>query len=225
MPTILINSHRDSMVARDRLLTDLQASLPPETPCPIIIVAGGYTDQEDPYEVHVDESVTWIRARENAIDFTALLAVIDLYAHDTETINVTYMYLHDTSSVTPAFLRIVTAIDMTGSNTMRLNPVTSMNMGLYRQSFLNTVASRIDHLRSTGDARKDKKRCIEQEDWFFKQDPTCRVIGRGLTAVLPARDVYGTGVMRISEVYGDVGVTKYKANWHVRPDGRYELRN
>lgn len=213
---ILINSHRDSTVARDRLLADLEACL-----APIIVVVGGYTDQAEPYEV--DEStITWIRARENAIDFTALLAVIDLYPHDTDTI---YMYLHDTSSVTPTFLRTVTAIDMTGCNTMRLNPVTSMNMGLYRQSYLNTFVDRVDTLRSTGDVLRDKARCIDMEDWFFKHDPTCRLIGRGLTAILPKADIYGTGVMRISEVYGDAGVTKYKANWQVRPDGDYELRN
>jgi hypothetical protein len=221
---ILINSHRDSTVARDRLLTDLAACLPPSEPCPIIVVVGGYTEQPEPYEVDMtlDKHITWIRARENAIDFTALLAVIDLYAHDTDAI---YMYLHDTTSVTPTFLRTVATIEMVGCHTMRLNPVTSMNMGLYRQSYLNTFVAQCETCRSTGDVLRDKARCIEMEDWFFKQDPTCRLIGRGLTAVLPKADVYGTGVERISEVYGDVGVTKYKANWHVRPDGQYELRN
>jgi hypothetical protein len=222
MPTVLINSHRNSTVARDRLLADLEACLTPESPCPIIMVVGGYTDQPEPYEVHNNKHITWIRARENAIDFTALLAAIDLYAHKTDAI---YMYLHDTTSVNHTFLRTVAAIEMGECQTMRLNPVTSMNMGLYRQSYLNTFVDRVDKCRSTGDVLRDKARCIEMEDWFFKQDPTCRLIGRGLTALLPKADIYGTGVLRISEVYGDVGVTKYKANWQVRPDGDYELRN
>lgn len=221
MLKIVINSHIQSTLALDRLLNDLNACHPTQIPIDIVVVVGGYREQSTPYIETRKDNITWIHAQDNAIDFTGLLAVIDLFSQNTENV---YMYLHDTCSVSKSFLHTIAAIDMKGSNTMRINSRVSMNMGLYRQSYLNTISD-IEDLRGTGDTLYDKARGVYLEDWFFKRDPTCRTIGRGLTKVLPQSDVYGTGVLRITEIYSDIGLMKYKANWEAKSDGQYELRN
>lgn len=213
---ILINSHRDSHAARTMLLESLRRNQEFDDTS-IIVVVGG-CEREDRY---TKDGLEWRHVRHNSIDFTALIEAM----HMSNNADETYMYIHDTCIVEPTFISKVNAIDMTGCQTRRLHHTTSMNMGVYRQGYLNQYRDSIPMFMGTGDTMKDKQRCIDMEDWFFRHDPTCRVIGRGLSRVLPQRDVYNTGTMRISEVYDDIGLTKFKANWNVNPSGQYQLRN
>ena len=230
MRSLVINSHVDSTTALARLMDSLQAATGFDR-THIKIVVGGCTDATDEhsiYSVSTDATrpnIEWIRTRRDSIDFTALLACIDLFGHRPAD---EYFYIHDTCVVDVSFFKRIGDISLAqGQMSRSIGRLhMSMNMGIYTQSWLTTFQSQTELFRNTDGCRAQfKRRCIDMEDWFFRNDPTNTVIGAGLTEVLPPTDVYGRGVMRRGEVYRDVGLTKWKANWCLRTDGAYQLGN
>ena len=65
----------------------------------IIIAIGGYYELLD-YEIEKKENITYIKCNHNSIDFTVLIALLELYHNDTDE---HYFYLHDTCKIGEKF--------------------------------------------------------------------------------------------------------------------------
>jgi len=206
---IVINSHIKSNVALQHLMESLKEIDNKEYE--IIVVIGGYYDLID-YEISKDENITYIRANHNSIDFTGLIALLELYS---ENVNEYYMYLHDTCKVGNNFYKLLKSIDLTNVSSMKINKKFSMNIGIYSQKIINHNKKFL-----LGKKNKDENRCMEfksvnnGEDHIFNTDPNKKVLNDydGWIKTGPT-DYYKTGTMRIVEYYPHLDLYKIKANW------------
>ena len=122
---IVINSHKNS-IASAHLLESLKNSI-----YEIIVVIGGYYNLND-YEVTTTGNITYIRCNHNSIDFTGLIALVELYDKDDY-----YFYLHDTCKVGKNFIDKLKSIDLTNVSSIRIKKSFSMNIGIYSQKLIN----------------------------------------------------------------------------------------
>ena len=215
MRRLLVNSHVSSTRARDRLLDSL-ARNPDWERFEVLVVVGGAVSNQ----TQTVGNVTWIEVTHNSIDWTALIEMIGRQPPDDE-----YMYVHDTCEVGPDFFDRAWRAPLIGMTArIRRRTHKSMNMGLYKQRWIDDHATLLRSFRNDGgDLQACKERCIRSEDVLFDMDPANTVIGSGIAEIERARDVYGNGVPRITETYPDVSLRKFKANWTMRP--RYCLLN
>lgn len=99
---IVINSHSKSNIALQHLLESLKEN--DIYYCDIIVVIGGHFNLNN-YEItkseNENENITYIRANHNSIDFTGLIALLELYKNN---ISEYYVYLHDTCRIGKNFL-------------------------------------------------------------------------------------------------------------------------
>ena len=95
---LVINSHTRSFVALAHLLESLRI-LPEFKEYEIIIIVGGNYNHAA-YEIDKVANVTYIRAQQNSMNFTGLIALLENY-HENEADY--YMFMHDTTRAGPAF--------------------------------------------------------------------------------------------------------------------------
>ena len=96
---IVINSHRNSLVALNHLLDSMQRHQ--EFYCfDYIIAVGGYYELKD-YEVDHICNIHYIKCNHNSIDFNGLLAIIEPWNNKDDY----YFYMHDTCRVGDNFFR------------------------------------------------------------------------------------------------------------------------
>lgn len=206
---IVINSHIKSNVALQHLMESLKEIDAKEFE--IIIVIGGYYDLVD-YEISKEEHITYIRANHNSIDFTGLIALLELYS---ENVNEYYMYLHDTCKVGKNFYNLLKSIDLTNVSSIKINKKFSMNIGIYSQKIINYNKKFLMGKKNT-----DENRCMEfksvnnGEDHIFNTDTNRKILNDydGWIKSEPT-DYYNTGTMRIVEYYPHLDLYKIKANW------------
>jgi len=208
---IVINSHISSDIARAHFLESIQLYSEYKT-YEYIIVIGGYYELPE-YEITKQDNITYIKANHNSIDFTGLIALVELYSQEFDQ---HYLYLHDTSKVGPEFFRKLQDINLENISSLSLTSFPSMNIGIYSQKIINNNR---DNLLSKKNKDKDavykfKEIAISTEDMVFKNDPTTGIIGNNQHRdVTGPTDYYGTGTMRIVEYYSNLDLYKIKSCW------------
>ena len=97
---IVINSHIKSRVPLEHLLESFK-----EVQCiyEIIVVIGGYYDVPG-YKVFKQNDITYIHCNHNSIDFTGLIALLELY---NDNVDEYYTYLHDTCKIGKNFFILI----------------------------------------------------------------------------------------------------------------------
>ena len=212
---ICINSHVRNKDAIDNIITSLNT-----IDIPVLVVIGDSTQNE----VRIINNVYYVHVLHNSIDFTGLI-----YICETESLPLAtpryWLYLHDTCecdiTVFEASCNILKSYD---GNTSPIAQYPSMNMGIYKhQDIINLKPFILNHKSSdlpcTDEVLELKKKGVSFEDFIFRK----LLCENHLSdrQILPPRDVYGNGVMRITEVFSTIGIYKYKANWNLK--NKYEL--
>lgn len=217
MIRVVINSHKNSTTALNILLNSLK-ECPEFHTFEILVCVGGFYDIAD-YIVTTDGNIKYIRCNHNSIDYTGLITIMDLFLDN----NDTYLYLHDTCKVGPLFFKNVSKLKL--HEPMRLcNSCPSMNIGVYTAE---TIRANQAFLKSRKNLSEDKSQTFKiqavlLEDHIFNNSRVSNSMCR-YPAVFPPKDIYGTGVLRITEYYDCLDLYKYKANWAQKSS--YELNN
>ncbi len=169
------------------------------------------------------EGVNCIEVDQNSIDYTGLIAVLDL------NIQADYWFLmHDTCKVGPNFYSCIMNYKYDNIPAISLNKELSMNMGAYSWDYLQAIKAELTYFRNTDfseeSIRKWKDIGITCEDKFLegyrKQyhfDPANRIVGSPI-------DFYGTGVERVVEYFQNIDLYKIKANGWIPRNNVWELR-
>jgi hypothetical protein len=211
---LVITSHRNNSVALDTLRESLLGA---ERLIDIIVVIGGYAA----YDIVRDHRVTTVYSPYNSIDFTGLLALLDMPSlqHDS------YFYMHDTTRAGSTFVHKVLAIPEDTTTASFQWP--SMNIGIYTHTILVKSKETLDSFRNTEEslAHIFKSKCVAFEDCIFRENKeqhlwlsTMHPDGHGDHPM----DCYGSGVLRRVEYYPSMDMYKMKANWEIKDT--YELR-
>ena len=213
MIKLVINSHRKNKVALDHLIQSIGLSAN-HLLFKCIIVIGGYHELQD-YNVTKENNITWIKSNTNSIDYNGLIALSDLYAHETDNY---YFYLHDTSRVGPNFFNILLGIQTEGVTSIMMMVLYSMNMGIYSQTIINEFRDylgKFKNINPNTNIVRLKVLMAKDEDYIFKNDPHCFVY-QGYTrheSITGPTDYYKTGTPRIVEYYPNFDLYKIKGNW------------
>ena len=213
---IVINSHINGTIALDHLLESMKL-YKDFNDYEIIIVIGGYYKNND-YEIKKEQNITYIYCNHNSIDFTGLIALLELYYEKKDH----YFYLHDSCKIGCQFYEKLKSIN-TNISSMKINKNFSMNMGIYSQEIINKFK---DFLLSK--KNRDETKCMEfkintNEDHIFNNDPTNILLENYNNWIYYGPfDYYKTGTMRIVEYYPTLDLYKIKANWG---QGSWTLKN
>lgn len=219
---LVVTSHVNNSRALCHALESIR-SQPMQTVKSVIVVVGGYDD--GPYKVYESGDVVRIHAPHNSIDFTGLIALVDL-EKDPRVRHDSYFYIHDTTRIGPHFMDRVYNIPPKTSTASFMWP--SMNMGLYAHKtlvkFKDTLENFRNEVNTTHSAQVFKNKCVVFEDCIFRANIEEHV---WLSTAPPeiqggATDYYGNGVRRIVEYYPTMDLYKIKANWEVKD--AYELQ-
>lgn len=211
---IVINSHVDSKIALQHLLGSIKEYNIHSYSFPIIVVIGGYYDLPN-YKIIKsvnNKNITYIYANHNSIDFTGLIALLELYYNDT---NEYYMYLHDTCKIGKDFYHKLNSIHLSNVSSIKINKSFSMNIGIYSQNIINRFTQFLLSKKNTDDNKRMYFKSSDYgEDYIFNNDPNNIVLDNydGWKYTGPV-DYYGTGTMRIVEYYPNLDLYKIKANW------------
>jgi hypothetical protein len=216
---IVINSHSKSNIALQHLLESLKKN--DIYFCDIIVVIGGHFNLSN-YEItkseneNENENITYIRANHNSIDFTGLIALLELYKNN---ISEYYVYLHDTCRIGKDFYNKIKSLDLTNVTSIRINTRFSMNIGIYSQSIINNFENFLLSTKNTDEnlCMKYKIDGVKWEDYIFKNDKNNIILENYNSSQYKNRtdpvDYYKTGTMRIIEYYPNLDLYKFKANW------------
>jgi hypothetical protein len=206
---IVINSHSKSNIALQHLLESLREN--DINYCPIIVVIGGHYNLNN-YEITEDENITYIRANHNSIDYTGLIALLELYYNNT---NEYYVYLHDTCRIGKNFYNKIKSIDLTNVSSIKINTPFSMNIGIYSQVIINEFNDFLLSKKNTDETKCMEYKCsLNCEDYIFNNDQNNKLLDNysGWNYTGPT-DYYNTGTMRIVEYYPNLDLYKIKANY------------
>ena len=209
---IVINSHVKNTTALEHLLNSMKKQKE-YNDYKIIVTVGGHFELKD-YTIMLgdDPNVTYILCNHNSIDFTGLIALVELYFGNFDQY---YMYLHDTCKVGNNFYKKLGAIDLTNVSSIKLCPHSSMNMGIYSQSTINTFRDFLMSKKNTDERKSIDFKMNANEDYLFDNDITNRVLANyddGFYKSEPT-DYYKTGTLRIIEYHANMDLYKIKANW------------
>ena len=214
-PAVLITSHKDNTVALDHLLESL-ANCPGIEKLKIVIVAGGYHENEEYTVSQHPLGAVLIQSPYNSIDFTGLLAVLDIpdiMDHES------YIYVHDTTRVGLHFVECVLGLAPGLKSASFKFP--SMNMGLYSRDVIHASRDLLETFRNADPSReaaqKMKTRCVQMEDCIFRSHAEGHTfLSFEPPGVSSPVDYYGNGIPRIVEYYPALAVYKIKANWYTK---------
>ncbi len=235
--TFLINSNiKNKKIVLPKLINSfILNKIPPEK---ILIVFGGcdhiFFKKETHYSI--------LGVTHNSIDFTALIAVIEhVYSLiDNDFLLPDYwFYLHDTCMLGTNFFAYLNNFLETMDynfqyNTLPLTYYKSMNIGLYKYTFLLNHKNRILKLRSSNYPPLDqiqhlKKIGVYYEDFIFYLDNNkCDFNEKNFKlsftntsnedrVVLRPQIIYeNSNILRITEYFKSLDFYKYKANWELK---------
>jgi len=210
---IVINSHRNSEIALKKMLDSMAF----DSNWNVFVCIGGFYEYET-YKIVKEGHITYIYCNHNSIDYTGLIALLDLFYDSDDT----YLYLHDTCSVGPKFYELLSNISIDGESGRIWYP--SMNMGIYTSTIIRKNINFLLERKNTleENSQKFKSDGVHFEDFIFKNDSTNVKLVSNNNVTGPT-DIYNTGIMRITEYYDGLDLYKYKANWEIK--NVYELRN
>jgi hypothetical protein len=207
---IVINSFIKNTIALNHLLESMK-SLPEFYNYEIFIMIGGCYEL-DTYVLSKEDNINYIKCNHNSIDFTGLIALLELYSDTSEY----YFYMHDTCKIGPEFYKKLQSIDMDSKESMRIYRGPSMNIGIYSQKIINHFKEFLLQQKNKleSESMNFKVRAIQTEDHIFKNDPTNFTLDNytGYNFTGPT-DYYNTGTARIVEHYRNIDLYKIKGNW------------
>ena len=216
---IVINSHINGKIALDHLLESMR-SYKEYDDFEIIIIIGGYYKNND-YEIKKEDNITYIYCNHNSIDFTGLIALMELYPESTDH----YFYLHDSCKIGGKFYQILKEIETNIQNitSMKINKNFSMNMGIYSQVIINKFKTFLLSKKNTEESKCMEFKINSNEDHIFNNDPNNFLFDNYNNWIhYGPVDYYKTGTMRIIEYYPTLDLYKIKANWG---QGSWTLNN
>lgn len=209
---LIITSHKDNTIALEHLLESL-AKCNGIQRLRVLVVVGGYYDNEEYVIEQHPLGAILIRSPYNSIDFTGLLAILDI----DELIDESYVYIHDTTRVGPRFVERI--LDLAPGIQSASFKFPSMNMGLYSRRVIHASKDLLETFRNKDpfEVQRLKTRCVDLEDCIFKTHSKDHVFlssdGPDVSAPM---DYYGTGTPRIVEYYHALDLYKIKANWYTK---------
>lgn len=224
---IVINSYIKNTVALNHLLESMKKQNEFKL-YDIIVMIGGYYNNKC-YEIHnnleKEDNITYIRCNHNSIDFTGLIALLDLYNNNEDE---HYFYLHDTCKIGDNFYKKIQSIDLTNVSSIKINKWFSMNMGFYSQKIINSSKDFLLSKKNIDENRSMEFKSINfQEDYIFNNDANNILLDNydGPQCSGEQFDYYNTGTMRIVEYYANIDLYKIKANWRQKSliDGIWTL--
>jgi putative cell wall-binding protein len=205
----VINSHINSTIALNHLLESMKQCEEFKNQ-DIIVVIGGYYNNKD-YEIIKEDTITYIKCNHNSIDFTGLIALLELFSKNTEEY---YFYMHDTCKVGPTFFKKVNSIDTTNVSSIRIHGRFSMNIGVYSQKIINQFSDFLQYSKNTEESKRMEYKVRAVEDHIFRNDSTNYILDNNWHYEYTGpTDYYNTGTWRIVEYYLNVDLYKIKANW------------
>lgn len=165
----------------------------------------------------INEDVNFYFVNHNSIDFTGLISVLELKEKSDY-----WFLLHDTCYVGDLFYEKIKSHNYE-TDVIKLNSNISMNIGAYKQEYLESIRSRLLEFKNTNYSIESinhfKNKCVDNEDCFFKiRNSTFYTSNHTVEGPI---DFYKNGVPRIIEHYNEIDLHKVKANWVGKP--RYEL--
>jgi hypothetical protein len=187
----------------------LENGIPPED---IYFFVGGY----DQVNKHITkEGINFIEVDQNSIDYTGLIAVLDLNIESTY-----WVLLHDTCYIGPLFYDKILNYDYQNAPAVSLNIDLSMNIGAYSWEYLKTIQNDLMSFRNTDysveSIQKWKILGVENEDKYlssYRDKYHYSSLPRTQSEPI---DLYNTGVFRIIEHFSEIDFYKLKANWYNR---------
>ena len=181
----------------------------------IITFVGGY----DKAEKEISDNVFALPY--DSIDFTSLT---ELSQNDYGAKH--YFVMHDTSKVGVNFKKILYSVDPGDFEFIALKPWPSMNIGLYRNDYLQRKSEILLPLRNyeiTPDKLQESKIWgVENEDHLMWNQPDVKISSYSELLSCPRNgnaeagdplDYYGNGTLRIITRYEFLDFYKIKANW------------
>lgn len=193
-------------------------SFPSEVSNQDILVVVGNSDK---VKFSVCDKYCKLEVKHNSVDYTSLIAVVEnndiLSKHFV--LPEFWFYLHDTCECGKDFLPKLTHFipHLTKNKSLTLFP--SMNLGVYKHSFLFTHSIELLLKRSSDNPPYDevyklKCGCVSDEDFLFKIENDIPFTGvtKGVKLTRP-QSIYH-GAKRITEYYEVLDLYKYKANWN-----------
>ena len=159
----------------------------------------------DKYE-KINNKINLYLVPHNSIDFTGLISVVELGLESDY-----WFLLHDTCYVGPNFYKCIQEHNHT-TNTISLSFDLSMNMGSYKQSYLNKRKNDIINYKNIDDnsLQNYKHRLIRDEDVFLTKEDYYT----GETRQYLGEEIFYNGVSRMKEYFPKIDLYKLKANWY-----------
>ena len=212
-----ISSHINSYEKTYPLLAQslLESGVPAED---IYFFIGGFYEYA---KIENENGINVYQVNHNSIDLTGLISVVDLELHSDY-----WFLLHDTCKVGKQFYSKIKEFNYQ-SDTVALNDIrcASMNIGAYKMEYLYKIKQQLFQFKnqnySADNMKLFKQLGIKYESIFL--DKTY-YYNYSLWTNNGIEDVYDTGVLRQVEVYPDIDLIKYKANYNVQDINNVELK-
>ena len=165
-------------------------------------------------------SVNLYHVDHNSIDFTALISVLELGLKSDY-----WFLLHDTCSVGANFFKAVKEFKYDESDAVKLCPKLSMNIGAYKQLYLESIYSDIMELKNKDHSEEAvqhyKKLAVLKEDFIFDRSEKVLVYNTTPRFYEGPFDYYKNGIPRVISYFSDLDLFKMQANWTTKE--KYEL--
>ncbi len=217
----LINSNTKNFeITFPKLIESFPSTIPRED---ILVVVGN----SDRIAFTRCEKYCKLEVKHNSVDYTSLIALVENENMITKMIPSDFemppfwFYLHDTCVLGATFMEKLRTFVPSFTTNKSLTLFPSMNLGVYKHSFLlqDATKARLLSKRSSDnppyeEVYKLKCDCVTDEDFLFKMENDIAFTGsvKGLQMTRP-QSIYG-GAKRITEYYEVLDLYKYKANWN-----------
>ena len=205
---IVINSHIKSEIALNHLLESMR--IPEEFKLyDIIVVIGGYYDSYSTYHIQTDDNITYIKCNHNSIDFTGLIALLELYNKNEDEY---YFYIHDTCVIGNNFYKKIKTIDLNNISSISIN-LYSMNMGVYSQKIINHFKDFLLSMKNNDEKKvlEFKEKGVYCESYILNNNPNNILKYNDFIYDGIPIDYYNTGILRTVEYNPHLDLYKIKS--------------
>lgn len=205
--TVLVNSYIANTKAVEALLKSMREARGFSS-FTIIVVVGGHSS----YSHETVDGILYVNAPHNSFDNTAFIAMLEyplLSQYES------FFYIHDTAVVGPSFFEKIQDLEVRSSIRINPPPRPSMNIGAYTRTLVDSCRDFLISMKGVDSTQTLhlKQRCIDTEDYIFKQDGQCVALECEVDIYSP-KDHYGTGTLRRVEYLSSIDMFKIKSNWN-----------
>jgi hypothetical protein len=206
--TVLINSYIANTKAVDALIRSMREARGFSS-FTIAVIVGGHSL----YSHETVDGILYVNAPHNSFDNTAFIAMLEYPLLSQYT---SFFYIHDTAVVGPSFFEKIGDLNIRSSIRINPPPRPSMNIGAYTLARLEACRDFLISMKGVDPTQMLhlKQRCIDTEDYIFKQDEHCVALECTID-IYPPKDHYGTGTLRRIEYLSSIDMFKIKSNWNV----------